>query len=94
MPDARIDLLSVQTVLQVDLEVPDRQLGTWGVQLAWAVVTSDARQVHELDVGGYGLTRRGRGDGLLGFGVDGAVPHGALEGVGGVLLEEALEAFL
>lgn len=78
-------------ILEMDLKVLDGGVRASCVRFPGAVAAPYARQPGELDVGRQGFAGgrgdEGRDEGVS-VGVDGAVPHHGLEGVGRVGLEE------
>lgn len=91
--DPRLHLFAVQLVLEVYLEVADRQVRPGRVQLAYAVVAADAGEVEERDARRDCCARSRERYGLLVL-VEGAIAHYALEGVVGVGLLQVLEGFV
>ncbi len=77
-------------VLEMHLEIIDSHFRPWRVQLTRTVFALDAWIVHVLDVFRW---RRiwPNGDGQVGCGADGRIPHRTFEGIVWIVLLQPLE---
>ena len=90
--DPPIYLLSMLSVLQVDLKIPDCHFGSRGVEFPGAVVTSYPREVHPFDSFWGWLAWGRRWTRHFCGGVDCGVAHDSFETIAWVLRLKSCEA--
>ena len=89
--DSHLHLLPMQPIFQVHFKIVHPHLWPRRVQFSRAVLTFDSWVVHEFDIVGSGRVGA-HGDGEVGEGADCCVAHCTFEGVGRIILLQAVES--